>query len=67
MPRKLLMPSKGELPSGPLRKFVKELHVHFRNAGRPSPAQIAKGCPAKILAPSAEQPEEPARCSTGGS
>lgn len=42
MPRKLLMPSKGELPSGPLRKFVEELHVHFRNAGRPSPAQIAR-------------------------
>lgn len=35
------MPSEQELPPGPLREFVDELHVHFRNAGRPSPAQIA--------------------------
>lgn len=41
MPRKLRMPSEEELPPGPLREFVDELHIHFRNAGRPSPAQIA--------------------------
>ncbi|MFJ8828064.1 hypothetical protein ACIREE_40885 [Streptomyces sp. NPDC102467] len=35
------MPSEQELPPGPLRKFVVELHHHFREAGRPPAEKIA--------------------------
>ncbi|MBQ0891197.1 hypothetical protein KBZ94_40860 [Streptomyces sp. RM72] len=41
MPQMLRMPGKEALPPGPTRVFVAELHVHFREAGRPSLASIA--------------------------
>ncbi|MFF4787797.1 hypothetical protein ACFY3E_41595 [Streptomyces griseorubiginosus] len=41
MPQMLRMPGKDALPPGPTRTFVAELHVHFREAGRPSLANIA--------------------------
>ncbi|MFF8024768.1 hypothetical protein ACFZDJ_27435 [Streptomyces sp. NPDC007896] len=42
MPQMLRMPGKDALPPGPTRAFVAELHVHFREAGRPSLASIAE-------------------------
>lgn len=41
MPQMLRIPSVEELPPGPRRKFVTELHVYFRASGRPSPARVA--------------------------
>jgi hypothetical protein len=37
----LRIPSEKDLPPGPLRKFVIELHHHFRETGRVSPEKIA--------------------------
>ena len=41
MPQMLRMPGKDVLPPGPVREFVAELHVHFREAGRPALAIVA--------------------------
>ncbi|MCL8015845.1 hypothetical protein [Streptomyces sp. AS02] len=41
MPQMLRMPSKADLPDGTRRDFVAELFVHFKEAGRPTPARIA--------------------------
>ncbi len=41
MPQMLRLPNVEELPLGPLRDFVTELHVYFRLSGRPTPAQVA--------------------------
>lgn len=41
MPQTLRMPSKADLPEGTRRKFVTELFIHFKEAGRPTPARIA--------------------------
>lgn len=41
MPRVLGMPSKEQLPDGPQRRFVEELFVHYREAGRPALREIA--------------------------
>jgi hypothetical protein len=35
------MPSKADLPDGTRRDFVAELFIHFKEAGRPTPARIA--------------------------
>lgn len=37
----LRMPSKADLPDGARREFVAELFIHFKEAGRPTPARIA--------------------------
>jgi len=37
----LRMPGKADLPDGTRRDFVAELFVHFKEAGRPTPARIA--------------------------
>lgn len=37
----LRMPSKADLPDGTRRDFVAELFIHFKEAGRPTPARIA--------------------------
>jgi hypothetical protein len=42
MARTIHMPSTKELPEGPRRKFVEELRVYYRSAGRPSLRQISK-------------------------
>jgi len=42
MPQILRMPSTDDLPPGIKRQFVAELHIHFRDAGRPSLAHIAQ-------------------------
>ncbi|MEV5758396.1 hypothetical protein AB0L61_16750 [Streptomyces tendae] len=41
MPQMLRMPSKADLPDGTRREFVTELFIHFKEAGRPTPARIA--------------------------
>jgi hypothetical protein len=41
MPQILRMPSTDALPPGPRRVFVAELHVHFREAARRPPSDIA--------------------------
>lgn len=41
MPKILKMPSKAELPDGAHRSFVEEMHLHYREAGRPSLREIA--------------------------
>ncbi|MFD4627543.1 hypothetical protein [Streptomyces sp. NPDC058475] len=41
MPQMLRMPSKADLPDGARRDFVAELFIHFKEAGRPTPARIA--------------------------
>lgn len=41
MPQMLRMPSKADLPDGTRRDFVAELFLHFKEAGRPTPARIA--------------------------
>jgi hypothetical protein len=40
MPQVIRMPSTGELPEGRRRKFVAELFVLYRQAGRPTLAEI---------------------------
>jgi hypothetical protein len=42
MARIIHMPSKAELPDGPRRRFVEELRVYYRSAGRPPLRQISK-------------------------
>ncbi|MEU8138220.1 hypothetical protein [Streptodolium elevatio] len=41
MPQMLRMPSTVDLPDGTRREFVTELFIHFKEAGRPTPARIA--------------------------
>ncbi|MFJ7046828.1 hypothetical protein ACIQVC_26025 [Streptomyces sp. NPDC101112] len=41
MPQMLRMPSKADLRDGTRREFVAELFIHFKEAGRPTPARIA--------------------------
>lgn len=41
MPKILRMPPLDQLPDGPDRRFVEELFVHYREAGRPTLRQIA--------------------------
>ncbi|WP_146259307.1 hypothetical protein [Streptomyces tateyamensis] len=41
MPRLLKMPTRETLPDGPKRKFVAELHMHYREADRPKLQEIA--------------------------
>src|SRR3954465_6160648 len=41
MPQMLRIPGKADLPDGTRRDFVAELFVHFKEAGRPTPARIA--------------------------
>jgi hypothetical protein len=42
MARIIQMPSKDELPDGPRRKFVEELRVYYRSAGRPALREISR-------------------------
>jgi hypothetical protein len=40
MPRTLRMPTTQQLPDGPHRRFVEELFMHYREAGRPTLREI---------------------------
>ncbi|GAA0454575.1 hypothetical protein GCM10010361_18330 [Streptomyces olivaceiscleroticus] len=51
MPRALLMPTEAELPSGPHRRFLEELHLYFREAGRPEIPRILSAAEAAIEDP----------------
>lgn len=42
MPTILAMPTSEAVPEGPRRKFLEELFVHYREAGRPTLRVIAK-------------------------
>jgi hypothetical protein len=42
MARIIHMPTTDELPEGPRRKFVEELRVYYRSAGRPALREISK-------------------------
>ncbi|MGA5207954.1 hypothetical protein [Streptomyces variegatus] len=59
MPRTLLMPSEDELPDGPRRKFVEELHLYFRAAGRPDLTRILAVIDADRADPHGDLPEGP--------
>lgn len=59
MPRTLTMPTKAELPDGPRRRFVEELHLYFRAAGRPEIASILAVVDASRTDPDGRLPEGP--------
>lgn len=42
MPKMLRMPPEAQLPDGPHRRFVEELFIHYREAGRPTLRRIAE-------------------------
>ncbi|MES5824831.1 hypothetical protein [Streptomyces sp. RG80] len=63
MPRALVMPSEEELPAGPHRKFLEELHLYYRAAGRPKLARILQVIHASVDAPPGDAPDMPPQIS----